>query len=385
MSASVGSGHIRSAKALADEFRRRPETEEVLYDDALEHTNTLYKQFYSDLYKTLSESAPKFLGWWYESMNDPWKTDQVRLLLDLPNTLPLVKYIRDVKPDAIVCTHFMPAGVVSHLLEKKRLKTKLYNVVTDYHFHAEWITRAFNHYFVAQEEDREHMGGLGLPKTRVSVTGIPIDAAFSKPVDRKEVCKEYGLNPTKPIVLVSAGTLGLSPTASVLKRLLDMDQDFQIIAVCGRNQKTLKEAEHLARGGKKKLIVLGYVDTMPRLMKTANILLSKPGGLTTAEALACGLPMMILDPVGGQEVRNADMLLENGAAVKCSELTVLQYKLGRLLDDPKHFANMAKKAAELGHPDAAARVVDVVLNDESQARIITNRQEKVLRKKVERG
>ncbi|MEO6054266.1 MAG: galactosyldiacylglycerol synthase, partial [Chthoniobacterales bacterium] len=221
MSASVGSGHVLCAKALAKEFRSRPEVEEVIYDDALEHTNVLYKQFYSDLYATLSSAAPKFLGWWYESMNDPWRSDQVRLLLDLPNTLPLVKYIKDMKPDAIVCTHFMPAGVVSHLIEKKRLKAHLYNVVTDYHFHAEWITRAFNRYFVAQEEDREHMGGLGLPKARVSVSGIPVDSSFSEPVNRKSVCKEYGLNPDKLILLVSAGALGLSPAASVLKRVLD--------------------------------------------------------------------------------------------------------------------------------------------------------------------
>ncbi|MEO8205199.1 MAG: glycosyltransferase [Chthoniobacterales bacterium] len=384
MSASVGSGHVRSAKALAEEFRSRPGVEEVIYDDALEHTNVLYRQFYSDLYATLSQAAPKFLGWWYESMDDPWRSDQVRLLLDLPNTLPLVKYIKDFKPDAIVCTHFMPAGVVSHLLEKKRLKTRLYNVVTDYHFHAEWITRAFNHYFVAQEEDRQHMRGLGLPKQRVSVTGIPIDSSFTKPVNRKAICKEHDLNPDKPILLISAGALGLSPAASVLKRVLDMPQDLQVIMLCGQKKEVRKEAERVAKTSKKKVVILGYTSDIHSLMKTADLLLSKPGGLTTAEALACGLPMIILDPVGGQEERNADMLLENGAAIKCTELTVLQYKLGQLLDNPKHLSHMAQKAAQLGHPDSTSRVVDIVLKDEAVPYIITSKQEKVLRKRVER-
>ncbi len=384
MSASVGSGHTQSAKALAEEFRRRPETSQVIDDDALEHTNVLYKQLYSDLYKTLSANAPKFLEWWYESTDDPWRSDQMRMLLDLPNTMQLAKYIKDLKPDAIVCTHFMPAGVVSHLIARKKIKARLYIVVTDFHFHSEWLTRAFHHYFVAQEEDREHIAALGLPKTRVSVTGIPIQMRFTEPVDRKEVCKSHGLDPDKPIILLSGGALGLGPAESVLKRMLDMPQDFQTIVLCGHNDNLKKAAEALAKKSKKKILVLGYTTAMPSLMKTASLLMSKPGGLTTAEALACALPMAILDPVGGQEERNADMLLEKGAGIKCTEMTVLPYKIGQLLDHPERLVQMSKNAAAISHPDAAKRIVDLVIKDAHEPRIITHEQEKILRRKIKK-
>ncbi|MEO6055185.1 MAG: glycosyltransferase, partial [Chthoniobacterales bacterium] len=169
------------------------------------------------------------------------------------------------------------------------------------------------------------------------------------------------------------------------KRVLDMPQDFQVVVLSGRNKEVQKEIERVAKGSKKKTVILGYTEDMPKLMKTANLLLSKPGGLTTAEALACGLPMVILDPVGGQEERNADMLLENGAAIKCTELTVLQYKLGQLLDNPNHLSHMAKKAALLGHPDSTREVVDTILNDQAGPYIITSKQEKALRERVKLG
>ncbi|MGB8463606.1 MAG: hypothetical protein WCE49_01540, partial [Terrimicrobiaceae bacterium] len=160
LSASVGSGHVRAAEALAKSFRARPDVEEVLVDDSLDHTNVLHKQLYSTLYKRLSAMLPEFLGWWYVSSDDPWVSDKSRLALDLPQALPLVNLVRDFNPDSILCTHFMPAGVLSFLIGIGRLEAELGIVVTDYHFHAFWITRAFHWYFVAQEEDRIHMEGL---------------------------------------------------------------------------------------------------------------------------------------------------------------------------------------------------------------------------------
>jgi processive 1,2-diacylglycerol beta-glucosyltransferase len=175
LSASVGSGHMKAADALERAFRAHPQVGEVFSDDSLDHTNVLHKQFYSGLYKRLSEVTPSFLGWWYETSDDPWATDRVRLLLDIPQALPLINLIKEFEPDHIVCTHFMPAGVIAHLLRRKELETKLSIVVTDYHFHAMWLARAFHHYFVSQEEDKIHMEALGLPGDRITASGIPVD------------------------------------------------------------------------------------------------------------------------------------------------------------------------------------------------------------------
>jgi len=380
MSASVGSGHMKAADALEKAFRARPEVGEVLNDDALEYTNSVHKQFYSKLYEKLSSIAPNFLGWWYETSDEPWRADQVRLAIDLPNTLPLIKFIKDFKPDAIVCTHFMPAGVISYLIAQGRLDTHLSIVVTDYHFHAEWLCRAFHRYFVALPEDRVHMEALGLPADRVCVTGIPVDPAFGRRMSRPAICRRFGLDPHKPVLLLTAGTLGLSPAQSVLRRLLEMPQDFQTVVVCGKNEELRDSVEEQVRDSGRKFVVLGYTKEMRELMHVSSLLLSKPGGLTTAEALASGLPMVVLDPVGGQEERNAEMLLEKGAAIKCSEVTVLPYKIGCLLDDPARLRQMARAALAVGRPGAAEEIARLVVNDHDLPNIISAAETKILRK-----
>lgn len=384
LSASVGSGHVMAAESLAKAFRARPDVEEVLVDDSLDHTNVLHKQLYSTLYKQLSKQLPKFLGWWYESSDDPWVSDKGRVVLDLTQALPLINLVREFKPDSIICTHFMPAGVLSYLIGQGRLEAELGIAVTDFHFHAYWITRAFHWYFVAQEEDKIHMEGLGLPGDRIHVTGIPVDPAFAVPVDRTAVLERHQLDPAKPTLLVAGGALGLSPATAVVNRLLQLDRDFQALIVCGKNKNLIKDIEQLTAGRQDRFKVLGYTSEMPELLGAATLLLSKPGGLTTAEALARALPMVVLDPIGGQEERNSDVLLEAGAAVKCTEVTVLNHKLARLLDHPERIATMSENARRLGRPKAAQTIADIVIDSPTRKpAIISPMREKALRKRIE--
>lgn len=384
LSASVGSGHIKAADALEKAFAARDDVGEVMSDDSLDHTNVLHKQFYSTLYKRLSELTPEFLGWWYETSDDPWVTDRVRLMLDLPQALPLVNMIRESKPDHIVCTHFMPAGVIAHLLRKKQIDTKLSIVVTDYHFHAMWLTRAFHHYFVSQEEDRIHMAALGLPADRITVSGIPVDPKFDEPVDREATRARLGLDPDKPILLVAGGTLGLSPAEAVVRRVLELDLPFQAVVICGRNADLKKRVAELLPSVDGRFKLLGYTNEMRDYMAVATLILTKPGGLTTAEALASGLPMVILDPIGGQEERNSDMLLENGAAVKCGEVTILTHKLQTLFAEPGRIERMSEAARRLGRPDAARVIADTVLNElQSEPRRISRKDEKKFREAID--
>lgn len=385
LSASVGSGHVKAADALAAAFRARPDVEEVLSDDSLDHTNLLHKQLYSALYKRLSAMLPEFLGWWYESSDDPWVSDKGRVLLDLPQALPLINLVRDFKPDSIICTHFMPAGVLSYLIGAGRLEAELGIVVTDFHFHAFWITRAFHWYFVAQEDDKIHMEGLGIPGDRIHVTGIPVEPQFAQPVDRAAVLKRHNLDPDKPTLLIAGGALGLSPAVAVVRRLMQLDRDFQAVIVCGKNEEMKADVEELVAGRQDRFRVLGYTKEMPDLMGAATLLLSKPGGLTTAEALARGLPMVILDPIGGQEERNSDVLLEAGAAVKCTEVTVLNHKLSRLLDDPARIEAMRENARQLGRPNSSANIAEIVATSpERKPAIISRSREKALRKRIEK-
>jgi processive 1,2-diacylglycerol beta-glucosyltransferase len=367
ISASAGTGHVRAAQALEKEFVRDSRVGEVIHEDALKFTNKLFRDFYSTLYMKLVRSAPDVLGWVYKASDEPWKGEPARVQLDRLNTLKLVRFIEEFDPHLTVCTHFMPAGIISHLQEKDRLRTHHSIVVTDFDCHAMWLSRTFHRYFVALDETKAHLEALGLPPERITVSGIPIDPIFSVPVNREQVRISYGLRPEKTTLLLSAGALGVGPTELIVKRLKQLRHDVQTIVVCGKSEEVRTRVTQAVRGQRGKFRVLGYSDRMHELMQISDLFIGKPGGLTTSEALACGLPMAIFSPIPGQEERNADHLLEEGAGIRCNELTTLPFKIDRLLDNPDRFAAMRKAARAMGRPQAARTVVQTLLDDDLPA------------------
>src|SRR4051812_45139502 len=180
ISTSAGTGHVRAADALQKVFARDSRVGEVIHEDALKYTNKLFRDFYSTLYAKLVRAAPQLLGFVYRASDEPWKNEAVRLQFDRLNTKSLVKFIRDFAPDMIVCTHFMPAGIISHLLAKGELQSHLSIIVTDFDYHAMWLSRLFHRYFVAIDETKAHLEALGLPGARITVSGIPIDPVFAE-------------------------------------------------------------------------------------------------------------------------------------------------------------------------------------------------------------
>ena len=363
ISTSAGTGHVRAGEALTKVFEEHPNVSEVVHSDALDFTNKLFRDFYSKLYARLIRNAPEFLGWWYKESDEPWKTDGMRLMLDRLNTGPLVKFIRQFNPHITVCTHFMPAGIISHLIAKNLLDAHLSIVVTDLDFHAMWLSRMFHRYFVAIEETRVHLEGLGLPKDRITVSGIPIDPEFGIPIDRVAARLDFGLHPTRPTLLLSAGALGVGPAEFVVQRLKNLRSRTQTIVVCGRSREAREKVMRQVGHDHENFKVFGYTGRMPELMKISDLFIGKPGGLTTAEALTCGLPMVIISPIPGQEERNSDHLLEDGVAVKCNEMTTIPYKIDNLLGDPVRLGAMRCKAFALSRPYAARTIVETLVYD----------------------
>jgi processive 1,2-diacylglycerol beta-glucosyltransferase len=363
-SASAGTGHVKAAEALAKTFAGDPRVETVEHKDALIYTNKLFRDFYSKLYVQLIRSAPQLLGWVYKQSDEPWKTDQLRLRLDRLSSMPLVKFIRNFRPDITVCTHFMPVGIISHLISRGLLDAHLSIVVTDLDMHAMWLSRVFHRYFVAIEETKAHLDVLGLPPERITVSGIPVDPSFADPLDRVETRYRNHLNPEKTTLLISAGALGVTPAEFVVARLLQLRHDVQGIVICGRNDELRYRLKEMLGPHSARFKIIGYTDRMQEYMKISDLFIGKPGGLTTAEALACSLPMIIVDPIPGQEERNSDHLLEQGCALKANELTTLAWKIDRLLDEPERLATMRRNAGNLGRPNAARTIVDTLLDDD---------------------
>lgn len=363
MSAGIGTGHIKAAEALDKSFAADGRIAEVINLDALQYTNRLFQDIHSGLYTSLVRSAPDFLGWWYKTSDDPWRTNRIRQTLERLNTKPLVRFIRDFSPHITVCTHFMPANIISHLMAAQQLQAHLSIVITDFDLHAKWLSGSSPRYFVALDETRVHLEMLGIPGERITVSGIPIDPVFQHPINRKEERLRAGLNPEQPVLLLSAGAFGIGPMELVVERMLGMNSNVQTVVVCGRNdglkQRILRIVEHQSTRFK----VLGYTDEMHKLMRMADIFIGKPGGMTTAEAIACGLPMCVVSPIPGQEERNSDHLLEEGIAIKCNDLTTLPFKLARLLEDSNKLKRMKINALRLAQPDASSTIVETLLKD----------------------
>jgi processive 1,2-diacylglycerol beta-glucosyltransferase len=175
------------------------------------------------------------------------------------------------------------------------------------------------------------------------------------------------LHPTRPTLLLSAGALGVGPAESVVKRLKNLRTKAQTVVVCGRSAETRERVLDAVGENNENFKVFGYTNRIPDLMKISDLFIGKPGGLTTAEALACGLPMVIVSPIPGQEERNSDHLLEDGVAVKCNELTTIPYKIDSLLDDPLRVEQMRRKAFALSRPEAAKTIVETLVADEVSA------------------
>ncbi len=372
LSATSGAGHVRAGEALERAFIETGAAREVRHIDTLEYTNKLFRHLYSKAYIDMVNRAPEVMGWLYDQFDKPWKNERRRLAFDKLNTRPFVKMLREYQPEIIICTHFLPSEIISWLKAKKRLDSRQAIVVTDFDVHAMWLAHHYEHYFVAIDETRAHLETLGITAQKIAVTGIPIDPVFSRKRDKIEMRRKHGLAEDRVTILVSAGGFGVGPVEHLITSLADLRHKAQIIVICGRNEELKKRAERAARASSAHSVdfrIMGFTTEMDELMAASDILLGKPGGLTTSEALASGLVFVIVNPIPGQEERNADHLLEEGAAIRCNNLPVLAYKIDRLLDDESRFEEMRKNVERMARPRAAFEIVETLVELKKQNRI----------------
>jgi processive 1,2-diacylglycerol beta-glucosyltransferase len=365
LSATSGNGHVRAGEALEKAFRAAHPDAEVQHVDALKYASPLLRQLYAKTYIRMVNNAPTALGWIYDQTDKPWRAENRRIAFDRVNTLPLLKFIRDFNPDLIVCTHFLPASIVSWAKSRKRLTARHAIIVTDMDVHAMWLVRHVDYYFTAMEETREHLIKLGAAPDKIHVTGIPIDPIFAVHKDKEAARKRLGLSADKPIIMLSAGGFGVGRMQDILNGLADMDHPAQVLAMCGKNEKLKLQVEDFANelpaAANIDIMPVGFTTEMDEYMSAADLLVGKPGGLTTSEALAKRLLMVVVNPIPGQEERNSDHLLEEGAAIRCNNLPALAYKIDRLLADSQRMEAMRANVDRIAHPHAAADIVNILL------------------------
>jgi len=360
LSASVGNGHVTAAEALKSAFEVRGLAREVRHEDTLRFTNPLFRRLYGRAYIDLVNSVPEALGWMYDHLDEPWKNEKRRLFFDKLNTQPFVKMVREYSPDWIVCTHFLPAEIISDLKGNGKMSCKQSIVVTDFDMHALWLCRNFEHYFVALDETKYYLEKLGFPAEKISVSGIPIAPKFAETKSRAEMREKYGLDPDLPTIILSLGGFGVGKIDDLIASLRAISTPVQILAMCGKNEELRAKlaAERNSEGAT--VIPVGYTRDMDEYMSASDIIVGKPGGLTTCEALAKGLVFVIVNPIPGQEERNSDHLLENGCAIRSNNPATLGYKIEQLLRDPEKMESMRANAKRFARPNAAFDIADTL-------------------------
>jgi len=365
LSASAGAGHVRAAAALERAFLQMGAARQVRHVDTLDYTNVVFRRLYSEAYLEMVNNAPGLLGWLYDYLDQPWQNERQRLIWDRLNTRPFIKLLEQYQPDITVCTHFLPAEIISWLRAKERLYSPQAIVVTDLDVHAMWLCHHYERYFVARSETREQMSRLGIPVAKIVVSGIPIDPVFSEPKDKTEQRRKHGLKPDLTTIVLSAGGFGSDSIENILSSLLELQHQAQVVAICGRNEELREKLTSLVScyplKTRVEVKVVGYTTEMDEYMSAADLMLGKPGGLTTSEALAKGLVFVIVNPIPGQEERNADHLLEDGVAIRSNNLEALAWKIDQLLDDQSRLQSMRDNVRRVARPAAASEIVRELL------------------------
>ena len=367
LSASSGSGHTRAGEALEAAAADVPGIASVRHIDVLEYGSALLEELYADLYKQMVKKTPTLWGWWYDKSDAPWKGEHFRVAMERSQMRPLMECLKEEAPDITICTHFLASDIVSYMLQHEQVVTRHAVVVTDMHVRALWLCHQFERYFVPTDESAYYLRQIGFPTDRISVTGIPIHPAFSQPMDRDALRKKYNVDPSQPVVLLSAGTFGMESSLEAIRAIMQMQLPAQIVALCGKNDDLLAKVvlATAAAPAHLKFKALPYTPDMHEWMALSDIFIGKPGGLTLSEAMASALPMILMNPIPGQEEINAASILEQGMAVTPTDVVTLPYNVEMLLKDQQRLAGMRDRMKQLARPRAAYTILETLLGAQS--------------------
>ena len=375
MHITTSSGHHRASSAIEQTIKRLDPSAVITSVDALQYTSPIVRWAISRSYVSLIRHQPDVWEYLYDNPAVHQRVQHLRTLLHRYHATKLERLLKTVRPDAIACTQAYPCGVVADFKRHYKLRLPLVGVLTDYAPHLYWFHDTVDTYVVPSEQVKQRFVTRGVKPEQVKVLGIPIDPRFLEPVDREAAARQFGVDLAKPIILIMGGGGGFGQLRDILLSLDILPHPCQLIVVAGTNRSLVAWTQN--QRFRHHIIPLGYTQDMPKLMTIATLLVSKPGGLTTSEALAKHLPIVIVNPIPGQEAYNARYLLSQGAAIQASPETVRQ-TVRDLLDNPERLEMLRRRNAELAHPMAASDTAKLLfaLADDRMAPIGAAAQER---------
>jgi processive 1,2-diacylglycerol beta-glucosyltransferase len=364
----AGAGHEHAARAVASAMQQIDPGAEPIVRDALDFSSKFLRAFYASTYNRMVARAPRVWGQLYHrSARAPIEgfRQELRTRITLWGCYGYLEAVRIFQPEAVLCTQFLPAEVFAFLRERGRVTVPVSCAITDFSVHPIWVYRGIDRYYVAADKVKEELVDTGVvSEDRIEVTGVPVDPKFSVRIPQAEARRAIGLDPDpgRLTVLLMGGGFGWGPIEGMLEVLLDLPEQVQVIAIAGRNERLRLRLAERVRGQEGRVKVYGFTDQVDLLLAGSDLILGKAGGLTSSESMARGVPMLVFQPIPGQEDRNCDFLQESGAAVRLHDLDELHYRLRHFLENPGHLAAMRERAASVGRPRAAFDVARSILH-----------------------
>lgn len=360
VSASVGAGHQQAAKALAIEIRRNNPGTQVRIADFMGGEQSYLNSLVKEAYLKMIHLSPNIYDLLYRWSQAPGQYSTVQNLVARAMKRSMARLYYRHRPDVIVFTHPFPCSAAAYLKRSRRIDVPLVGVITDFAVHPLWLYDEVDMYFVASDACKEDLIRLGAPRDSVYPTGIPIDPSFAEPKDRGLVADSLGLDPSMPIVLVMGGGLGFGSIERTVEQLEHTTLPLQLIVVAGKNPELRRQVQAVARISRHRIVALGYTHRIQQLMSAADLLVTKPGALTLSEALASSLPMVLVDPIPGQEEDNARYLVGEGAAVLAEGKDQVAQLVTNLFAQPDKLNAMRDHARRVSHPQSATSVAKLL-------------------------
>lgn len=361
--ASIGGGHFKAAEAIKNYILENKPDCQVEMLDALKYTNKAIDKIIIKSYVNMARYSPELWGDIYKLSAKQYSVANFSNAVQKVLSLKLIKYFKQEKPDIIISTHPFITEMCATLKKKEKIDAKLNVILTDYASHRFWELKpeCVDNYFVANNSMKYQMAYNGIDKKKIHVTGIPVSPAFLKSYVKGDIYKEFGLDKKKKTVLIfGGGEYGLSNIKAFYKGLLEVKEDVQIVTIAGKRVKSQKMFKDLAQDSDKKVIVLGYTTKIPELMQIADLIISKPGGLTTTEILTSHVPFVIINPIPGQEEENAEFLLNNGSACRIWDAKKSKPFLDGLLADDIRLEHMKAMQAHIAKPNSTKDIIDII-------------------------
>jgi processive 1,2-diacylglycerol beta-glucosyltransferase len=356
------SGHRSATLAIEKAIKQLHPDAEILNINAFNYTNPISEKVINRIYMEVIKRTPKIWDYLYDNPSVVKGLENIKQYIHKSNSPKLKKLFDSFNPDLVVCTQAFPCGMVADFKKTYGVNLPLVAVLTDYIPHAYWIYDAVDYYITPSEEVSARLEKKGVQSFKIKSYGIPFDSKFNQQLKAEDILFKLKLDPDKPVVLIMGGGQGLGPIKTIVKSLEKSEHDLQELIVAGTNKKLFHSLKRKIKHYKKEVHLFGFVQNIHELMYISKVIISKPGGVTTAEVLSMGLPMIIVKPIPGQEINNTNFLTQKQAAIKVDDPKEVYQVIDDLLRNKLKLERLRIAGLKIAKPNASMDIAKLLLS-----------------------